>query len=84
MRQILYLTIMATLAFSQVGCFTIAYKGIDAASEVAAEEESPAQEAQEGPLEHGIEEAGKATQKGIHKIERTKEQAIDKAKEAFN
>jgi hypothetical protein len=82
------LTLIALLSLTfcglQAGCTTIAWEATDAISEEAAEEESPAEEASEGPVEHAVEEAGKTTQKGIQKVEAVKEEAIDKAKETVD
>jgi len=70
------------LLVSQSGCFTIALEATDIVSAKAAEEESPEQEAAENPIEHGVEEAGKATQAGVQKVKAVKEAAIEKVKEA--
>ena len=72
------------LVVLQSGCFTIGLEATDAISAKAAEEEDPQQEANEGAVEHAIEEAGKATQKGVHKIKEVKHKAVEKAKDALD
>ncbi len=54
------------------GCTTILFETVDIASEKAAEQEGP------------IGDVGKTTQKGVAKVEETKEAAIQKAKEAVD
>ena len=71
------------LAF-QTGCFTIALEATDIVSAKAAEEEGPAQEATENPVEHGGEEMGKATQTGVQKVKEAKRAAVEKVKEAVD
>lgn len=54
------------------GCTTIVFETVDVASEKAAEQEG------------AVGAVGKATQKGVTKVEETKEAAVEKAREAVD
>jgi hypothetical protein len=80
-KSLMILSVSLLLLVWQTGCFTIALEATDVVSAKAAEEESPQQEATEGPVEHALEEAGKATQKGVQTVKKAKREAIEAAKE---
>ena len=86
MRRLILTILLAGLTLGGTGgCLTsLVLKGVDAISGKAAKEEDPIQEAREGPIEHGVEEAGKATQKGVREVEKAKKKVIEKAKDVVD
>lgn len=72
------LVLISALAVGSSGCFTLVWKGTEAATGAAANNEKPDQ----GPVLRGVEENAGTVHNAMKKVDQAEEDALRKAKDA--